>query len=310
MKDNKTQDNKTENTDNTVNNDGNEKPRRADLHRKNHQHRRPWRLVTLIALLVAAVVAMVVAFRCSRVRTEVVEGKNDASLPAKSGGDTLDVAIEISPLSYSMAADSVSGLDYELMQQVAQIAGRPVKFHPFAPYSYAVRGLDQGVFDIAITALPATEVLKEHLPLTSPTYTDRQVIVQRRDDTAFVADAHRLAGKDVWIADASPVVIGLKNLSAEIGDTIRVHNNHTYTADNLAYLVDKGDIPRAVISERLAHRLAAAYPGLDVSVPVSFTLFETWAVTPKRPELLQQVNQWLDSLRNTPAYARTLSKYL
>lgn len=264
------------------------------------------RLGAMIAALVVATLAMFLAHRCSHNGgSPFPEG-----LPQKSGGDTLDVAIEISPLSYSLAEDTVTGLDYDMLREMAAQARRPVKFHPFAPMDYALDGLRAGVFDVVISSLPSTSSLKQELLLTDRVYLDRQVLVQRRGAPDFVSEAHALGGQKVWIAPGSPLRDRIRNLSREIGDTIYIMSDHPYTSEHLVMLVAAGEIPRAVVNEGLARRLAETDSSLDVSTPVSFTQFQTWAVAPGDTAMLRTLNSWLARYRATPRYNALLERYL
>ena len=81
-----------------------------------------------------------------------------------SGGDTIDVAIEVSPVCYSLAGDTATGLDYEMVKDLSQYLNRPVKFHPFAPLQYALDGLEAGRYDIVVSSLPSTVEMKQRFP--------------------------------------------------------------------------------------------------------------------------------------------------
>ncbi len=263
------------------------------------------RLWAMVTALVVATAAMFMLGKCSHAGGSPFSG----DLPPKSGGDTLDVAIEISPLSYSLAADTVSGLDYDMLREMAAAHGRAVKFHPFAPMEYALRGVDEGVFDIVVSSLPSTSSLKEKLLLTQRVYLDREVLVQRKDAPGFVAEAHGLAGDSVWIAAGSPFVARIRNLSAEIGDTIYIVTDHPYTSEHLAMLVVAGEIPRAVVNAGLARRMAAADSVLDASTAVSFTQFQSWGLRRENQALCDTLNAWLRDFRATPRYNVLLHKY-
>lgn len=265
------------------------------------------RLYAMILALLLATLAMLLVRNCSHTYNHPFAG----GLPPKSGGDTLDVAIEISPLAYSLAQDTVTGLDYEMLRDFAAEHGRAVKFHPFAPLDYAIRGLSEGNFDIVVSALPATAELKKRLLLTDCVYLDRQVLVQRRHSAKFVDKPAQLAGDTVWIADGSPFAERLLNLGHEIGDTIYVRQQPGRTAEHLAMLISAGTIDRAVINAGMALRICAADTALDASTPVSFTQFQTWALdTIRGRDLQSQINAWLKTYRQTPRYQALHRKYL
>lgn len=272
---------------------------------KEHLSQKKPRLWGLITALVVVILAMVLLGKCSH----PAESPFSSALPAKSGGDTLDIAIEISPLSYSLANDTISGLDYDLLREMAAIHGRPIKFHPFAPMEYALRGLEEGSFDIVVSSLPSTSSLKQSLLLTQRVYLDHEVLVQRKDGAKYISEAHSLAGDTVWIAAGSPFISRIRNLGAEIGDTIYIKTDHPYTSEHLAMLVAAGDIPRAVVNAGLAQRIAEADTLLDASTAVSFTQFQTWALHRDNQALCDTLNSWLGDFQATPRYQEQLRHY-
>ena len=261
------------------------------------------RVLTVCAALVLVLVLFFIIGRCSRTRGPMFP------VPGKSGGDTLDIAIEVSPLSYNMSGDSVRGLDYEMITAMAAANRRPVKLHPFAPLPYAMKGLREGRFDIVISALPSTQRLKDSVLLSAPLYLDRQVLVQRSDDTTAVSSPQDLAGREVWVADGSPMADRVRNLSSEIGSEITVRTQPGRTAEHLVMLVSAGRIPNAVVNEGLARRMAARDTILTYNTPVSFTPFQTWAVAPGNTAMRDLLNGWIARFRTTGTYTRLLEKY-
>lgn len=261
------------------------------------------RVLTVIAALAGVLVLFFIVGRCSRTRGPMF------APPGKSGGDTLDIAIEVSPLSYNMSGDSIQGLDYEMITAMATDNRRPVKLHPFAPLPYALRGLREGRYDIIISALPSTRRLKDSVMLSSPLYLDRQVLVQRRDDSTAVTSPQQLGGREVWIADGSPMADRIDNLSAEIGSKITVRTQKGRTAEHLVMLVEAGKIPNAVVNEGLARSMAARDSILTYDTPVSFTQFQTWAVANGNTAMRDLLNGWITRFRTTGTYTRLLEKY-
>lgn len=226
-------------------------------------------------------------------------------------GDTINVAIEMSPLLYSRHGDSIAGLDYEIIRHIAAEHGLPVSFRPFVPLHFALSGLESGQFDVVVGALPATTATRERYHMTNSVYTGRQTLVQLRDSAEgkpTIDSQEKLAGHRVWVVAKSPYADRLANLGAELGDTIYVESSPDYSAEHLCLLTASGEIPRAVVDEATARRIAADYPQLDVSVPVSFNQFQSWAVG--REELRDSFNVWLDKFRTTAAYDSLVAKYL
>ena len=258
----------------------------------------------LVGVLALVLAAMWMLARCSHQRDAVF-----AMSDHRPGNDTIVVAIEMSPLLYTRSGDSIAGLDYDIIRAVARRHDVPVQFRPFVPLHFALEGLEKGDFDVVVAALPATERTRNTYNMTRPVYTGRQALVQLADTTAadYVRSQEQLAGKDVWLVAKSPYADRLVNLGQELGDTIYVHSSDEYSAEHLCLLTASGTIPRAVVDEATARRLAADYPQLDVSVPVSFSQFQSWAVG--REALRDSFNLWLDDFCHTAEYDSLLTRY-
>ncbi|MBD5346904.1 MAG: transporter substrate-binding domain-containing protein [Bacteroides sp.] len=259
---------------------------------------------TLIALLLIAIGAMWLLRVCSRPHSF-------GEYPTEhiSGGDTIDVAIEYSPLTFYQYGDSIGGFDYDLLRAIADEGNLKIKFHPVSALASALDGLRKGHFDLVVADVPTTTELREQFAFTEPAFLDRQVLVQRRDSASFIASALDLAGQKVWVPAESPAVTRLANLSAEIGDTIYVVCDSLYGSEQLVILTATGEIERAVVNERIAKALASDYPDIDVSTGVTFTQFQSWLMRHDSSSLATQIDTLLVHYKNTPAYAALHLRY-
>lgn len=89
-------------------------------------------------LLLAIVVIVMMMLRQCSVKSLPPRQDNIA------GGDTINVAIEISPVGVTLQRDTLSGTYYDMLADMAAQHGRPLKFHPFTQLQHALDGLDQG----------------------------------------------------------------------------------------------------------------------------------------------------------------------
>lgn len=250
---------------------------------------RPWALLMLLAL---AVLAMIFLSKSSH--------KQNATFSyamVKSGGDTLDVAIELNPGVYRVAGDTVTGRDYEVLQRISREFGVPIKYHPFVPLRHAMEGLNRGDYDVVVASMPSTSSLKDYFLMTSPVYLDREVLVQKLDSAQQpkITSQIQLGGDTVWISNDSPIAARIQNLSKEIGDTIYIMQEPHYTAEHLVVLVNAGVIRLAVINESVAKAMREQFPQIDISTPISFTQFQCWAVSKDNPALCDSLNHWLSA---------------
>ncbi len=266
---------------------------------------------TLLLLLVGVAIAMAMLRQCSESHRQMRLG-SAADLPSR--GDTIDVAIDFSPISYYTDGDSVSGFNYDLLQLISHTIGMPVKFHPLTSLDDALAGLETGLYDLIAADIPVTLEYRKLFLFTEPVYLDRQVLVEHRDpaDTASrqVCSQLDLGHKNVWVVTNSPSESRLRNLAAEIGDTIFIHSNPDYSAELLFLMTSIGEIDYCVINEKVAKALEEENGKAVVSANISFTQFQAWAMRHDDQSLKNRIDSALTLIKPTEAYTRLSRKYL
>lgn len=104
-------------------------------------------------------------------------------------------------------------------------------------------------------------------------------------------------------------MLRLRNLEAEIGDTIYIQEMDKYGSEQLISLVAHGDINYAVCEESIAIAAADSLPQIDISIAIGFTQFYSWAVNKQSPILLDSLNVWIDDFKKRKEYKRIYRKY-
>lgn len=264
----------------------------------------------VLPVVIGAVIVALVAIGISRRHS--IEG--DTSLVAsyeRPDGDTLAVAIEMSPLTYILENDTAEGFDYLMLRDMAREHGVPVKFHPFTQLDKAFEDLNDHKYDILVASMPSTTPLKKYFPLTEAVYIDRQVLVQRADSSGAPINApEELRGDTVWIAKGKPFKTRLTNMANELGDTITVLVDPEHSSEHLAIMTALGQIKNAVVGRAVARRVARQYPQLDYSTPISLSQFQVWAVAPGDSVLADTLNRWIGEFKCTPQYRALAERYL
>ena len=222
-------------------------------------------------------------------------------------GDTINVAIDYSPMSLYRFGDSLAGFNYEMMKDMAAMYGDNVKFYPIASVNEALDELKAGKYDVVISDLPVTASRRESFRFTEPVYLDKQVLISR--DTT-VKSRLDLGGKEIWSLEGSPAAERLHNLAREIGDTIIMRHDSIRSAEQLFMLTAMGKIPFAVINSAKAIHLAKDYPDVDVTTPVSFTQFQSWVVNKDNPALADTLDLQIRRFKQTPQYKDLIDRYL
>ena len=67
---------------------------------------------------------------------------------------------------------------------------------------------------------------------------------------------------------------------------------------------------QAVINERVAEAMAKDYPDVDISTDISFTQFQSWIVSNKRPEMRDSIDKCIKEIKLTPEYKELEKRYL
>lgn len=242
----------------------------------------------LLAVLIIIAMAMGALRKCSHTRPAPF-----ATHFSPAGGDTLDVAIALVPSIFEVHGDSLGGEHYERLQAMAARHGIEVKYHPFVDLDAALNSLEAGEYDLVVAALPSTTEYQQRFLMTDPIYLDKAVLVQRKDTATLVTSQLQLAGDTVWVPVGSNYSLSIRNLSHEIGDTIYVLSDNKYSAEHLVVLVAQGKVKQAVVNGKVAEQMAPDYPDIDISTPISFNLFHSWALNRADSTLRDSINAWL-----------------
>lgn len=265
-----------------------------------------WQLVLYGVLLLVVIGVMVSLKNCGKDQV-VVTSMN--RVDHASNGDTIDVAIEYSPLSYYTYGDTTGGFYYELLKLMSQNYDMKFKYHPIVSLKVALDGLESGVYDFMAAQFPVTLENKEQFLFTTAIYLDKQVLVQRNNGGIAIKSQLDLAGDTVTIVKGSPMRERIMSLSREIGDTIFVVSDSVYGPEQLFMMVASGDIKYTVINETIARKMAASHPNVDISQAISFSQFQSFVLKKDNQELCDRLNKAIQEVKKLPQYKELVKKY-
>ncbi|MBP5457402.1 MAG: transporter substrate-binding domain-containing protein [Paludibacteraceae bacterium] len=213
----------------------------------------------------------------------------------------LVVVMEYTPASYMRVGDTIVGEQYRLVQELSKHLDIPVEIRLENDLQKSIEGLQNGQYDLLARLLPVTTEMREQVLLTEPFSRDRLVLVQRvKGDTTsvYLSSLLELPGKMLCVTENSPCMQRLENLAQEIAtDELKVRIIPDYNAEQLAVLVAKGDIDYVVCDYETAFRCAKDHQNLDISLNISFSQLQAWAVRKESPILLDSVNAWVKTLK-------------
>lgn len=272
--------------------------------RRRLNERKP-RFGVLVTLFVSVIFLMFMLKTCSSERLTV------APVNKPAGGDTLNVAIEYSPLGVMRQSDSLAGFGYEMINAIAEANHVPIKFTPIVALATTLDEMRAGRYDIVIAQIPMTADFKRFYRLSEPVCIDRQVLVQRLDSVSTrVSSQLDLGGKRVSVVAGSPAAERLISLSREIGEKIFIVEDSLYSQEQLFFLVASGDIDYAVVNYALARQLNDGRDQeLDVTKDVSFSQFQSWAINRSDSIVADSVDAMIRRFKASEDYIDILRRY-
>jgi len=226
-----------------------------------------------------------------------------------------------SSTSYFVYKGEPMGYEYELLSLFAKHLGVELEIRIAKNMDLIIEQLNEGEADIIAANLTVT---KERALAANFTYSllqTRQVLVQRLPEdhlrlsqkklwAKMVRSPSELIGKEIHVRKNSSFYQRLVNLSDETGGGfLIVEAPGNYETEELIGLVSKGVIDYTVADENVALVNKGYYNNIDVSTAISLPQQIAWAVRKSSPELLCELNEWIDGKDKAPLFAGLYTKY-
>ena len=225
----------------------------------------------------------------------------------------LRIVTEYDQLGYYVSGNQIEGFQYELSKAIARLSGLEVSIYLDMSLEKSLEGLQTNQYDIVARNIPVTSELKERYAFTDHILISRQVLVQRTKAHNNGKEPLRnhldLAEKTLYIPESSPAMLRLRNLQHEIGDTIYIVEEPLKSSGQLIDMVAKGVIEFAVCDLQIALTAQKQHPEIDIKTDISFTQIQSWALRTNSPTLLDSLNHWLHTIRETGQFDTILQQY-
>jgi membrane-bound lytic murein transglycosylase F len=272
-------------------------------------------------LIICFLAVITVLFACnsgdrrdqkSRIKRDLVEMKEDSVLKA--------ITI-FSPTSYFLYRGQPMGFEYDLLQRLAEHLELKLQIVVADNMDDMFYMLNRGEGDIIAYGLTVTEPRKKIVDFTLHHFESHQVLVQRKPDNWRKMKLHNiekelirnpidLIGQTVHVRKGSSYYERLMNLSQEIGGEIIISPiEGSLTTDEIIQMVVDGEIDYTVADYNIAAVNKTYHPILDIETAISFSQRIAWAVRKNSPELLDEVNQWIEGMKKTTDYYVIYNKY-
>lgn len=220
------------------------------------------------------------------------------------------VVTDNSTLGFKMEKDSVYGFQYEIVKAFASKLGLELEISENDNAEASINGLLNGDYDIVAAFIPVTTEYKDKVLFSKSLQVDRQILVQRKDDsTLFISKQYELANDTIFLPKNSPYKMMIANLSNQIADTIYVSELKNTIPEVAVKMVADGIIPYTICPERCAPKMIKLFPNLDISIPIGFQQSTAWVLPKNATQLQLRLNEFLFEFVGSSEYWEIYQKY-
>ena len=270
-----------------------------------------------------------------RTNVPLVEPVN-RDLPAIRERGTLVVLAPYNSTTYFIYQGEPLGYEYELLQSFAKEKGVALKMVVVTDPKSLLPLLNAGEGDIAAARLIPTAETAAAVSFTNDLYLTEPVLVQQEmapsaagegADKALepgpadplpeldiqarlISSPAQLAGRTVSLPEKSAYRRTLVELSDEISGDIRVvEMGEKIQDETLAQKVARGEIEFTVMQANLAQLKEAEFKNLKVRPIVGRSHKVSWAVRKNSPQLMTELNAWIQEKKNGALFNGLYKKY-
>lgn len=222
--------------------------------------------------------------------------------------------------NYFIYKGTPMGFHYELLKSFADYSALNLEIITENDINKSIDKLNSGEADLLAVDLTVNPLREREISFTGRTGRTRQVLIQRKPnrwnslteseiDRSLVRNKYSLAGKTVFVQSGSSAVDCLNLINNETGGKITIIEV-PYETEDLISLIAKREIDFAVCDENIAVVNESYFPVVDTRTVLSAEHDLAWGVRKQKSKKLTDLfNTWLDTYRNTEAYALLYAKY-
>jgi membrane-bound lytic murein transglycosylase F len=248
---------------------------------------------------------------------------------------TLTVLAPYNSTTYFVYRGEPLGYEYELLREFAASQGLALKMVVVTDPKSLLPLLNEGEGDIAASRLVPTPETEAQAAFTRALYQTEPALVQQAEAPAAAGKAvekalapgpaepspevdvqarlvtrpEQLSGKRVDLPVKSPYERTLVELADDISGDIHVVELGELQDEALARKVARGEVEFTVMQANLAALKEAEFSNLKVRPVLGRRHEVAWAVRKNSPQLLSELNGWIEDKKNEGLFARLYKKY-
>ena len=220
---------------------------------------------------------------------------------------TLRAVVDNSSTSYYIYRGRRMGYEYEMLRSLSQRLGVQLRLVITDDIEEAFNFLVKGKADIIAMNLEETEERKKYASFSEPTNKLSTVLVQRTGEE-IMGELLQLDKKTIHLRSGS---VYKRQLEA-IQEKFQLDIDIVEVQESSESMVDKvmsGEIDYTVVDNDIALVNATYYDDIDVSLEISEVSEVSWALRNNSPDLLEEVNEWIEEGKKSSYFAILYSKY-
>lgn len=223
--------------------------------------------------------------------------------------------------SYFLYRGKTMGFEYEMVERLAESLGLELRIKVADKFEDLITMLRSGKGDMIAFGLSITKERKKQVAFSEYHYLTHQVLVQRMPKNwrrlpgykikrQLVNDPIELIGDTIHVRKNTSYYDRVQNLEEEIGGEIHVEPvSGNRTTDDIIKMVADGKIDYTIADDNMASINKTYHPNLNIDTDMSFSQRVAWSVRKNSPELLKEINKWINKSKKKNFYYVLYNKY-
>lgn len=238
-----------------------------------------------------------------------------------SRGDTLIALMYRTSVSYFIYKGQIQGYEYEMLNKFTERYHLHLHIKLVEHPDSLIPMLNRGEGDLIAHCMRITKSARKEVNFTKRFYESSIVLVQRKPynwfemssreiDKRMLRNILDIGQKPINITQDSIYFPDLINLEDVVGDTLNIiATDSVKTSYNLMQMIADGKLKYTVAEWEEASILANYVRNIDIKTDICMPYPKAWAVRKNSPQLLRELNAWLNYYQRYKEYFYIFDKY-
>lgn len=251
----------------------------------------------------------------------VIEKHNHSDLEEIKKRGKIIAITSYNSYSYFMYRGEEMGYEYELVKRYADNLGVKLELKVEKNIETMIEMLNNGEGDLIAYNLTVTKGRSEKISFSEYLHLTNQVLVQAKPknwrqlkpyefENVIIRNPIELEDEKIYVRAGTGYKERLENFSSETGTNFNIiEAGNDLSTEDLIKMVSEGKIKYTIADANIARISHLTYPNIDYDTPISLTQKIAWATRKDSDSLLNNLNSWIQSIKNTSDYYVIYNKY-